>query len=75
METPAPPDFGRSEYIATDVGTKERFIDFRTEGGEFTNPSRPSPNDNGLYTEFEFTVDVAVPSASGLQWQRPAVSK
>ncbi|XP_076095147.1 uncharacterized protein LOC143065457 isoform X1 [Mytilus galloprovincialis] len=72
METPAPPDFGRSEYIPTDVGTKERFIDFRTEGGEFTNPSRPSPNDNGLYTEFEFTVDVAVPSASGLQWQRPA---
>lgn len=71
MDTPGPPDFGRSEYIPTDVGTYERFVDFRTKGESFSNPDRPSPNDNGLYTDHAFTADIAVPRVRGLGWKRP----
>lgn len=73
-DTPGPPDFGRSEYIPTDVGTYERFVDFRTKGESFSNPDRPSPNDNGLYTDHAFTADIAVPRVRGLGWKRPGVS-
>lgn len=74
MDTPGLPDFGRSEYKPTDVGTYERFVDFRTKGESFSNPDRPSPNDKGLYTDHAFTVDIAVPRVRGLGWKRPGVS-
>ncbi|VDI35633.1 calpain, invertebrate [Mytilus galloprovincialis] len=67
---PRRPDFTVAKYVPTDIGTHEMFLDFRTSSADF--PSREPPHPDGdLYTDYEFTVDVAFPNRSDLEWKRP----
>lgn len=75
VHSPEPPDFTVSDYIPTDIGTFERSINFRTTSEDFYNPQRPTPNEGGLFTDYDFTVQKAVPNAGGLEWLRPGVCK
>ncbi|VDI35634.1 calpain, invertebrate [Mytilus galloprovincialis] len=70
MMLPGLPDFTIAEYVPTDIGTHELFLDFRTSSADFPTQEPPNP-DGDLYTDYEFTVDVAFPKRSDLEWKRP----
>ncbi|XP_063421060.1 calpain-A-like isoform X2 [Mytilus trossulus] len=70
MILPALPDFKGTEYVPTDIGTHELFLDFRTSSVDFPTYAPPQP-DGDLYTDYDFTVDIAFPKNSDLEWKRP----
>lgn len=72
MATPGLPDFTVAEYIPTDIGTYEMFLDFRTSADDFPTQNPPSI-DGDLYTDYEFTLEIAHPKRQDLEWKRPVV--
>ena len=72
MATPGLPDFTVAEYIPTDIGTYEMFLDFRTSADDFPTQDPPSI-DGDLYTDYKFTLEIAHPKRQDLEWKRPAV--
>lgn len=72
MILPGLPDFKGDEYVPTDIGTFELFLDFRTTSVDFPTHAPPRP-DGDLYTDYDFTVEIAFPKRSDLEWKRPMV--